>query len=520
MWRLVPQSWFNRRNPAERVLADAVDLLHEHWRSRLVDGLRRTIGEELLPNDAVTRLPDLSGTELLALDPKLRIRQWSHWHDPTPARRVPLTEISSDREEAAAYLFVAACDASGFVRQRALEAFHHYPGRLAVSAALIRCDDWVSEVRIAAKKLLDAVVDAKPALLVENLDLVVRLRVRQRFGDMPWYAAILSLLVSPDVRGQFWRWALGGAWDVRKFALELIASTGADSLDAAISHALRDADFRVALWGLAQLKAAPGLARQEFLRELAQHPASSVRAAAVRMALEVDSDLGLSLVNLGLADMATEPRTAAAYILEHRFGQSPLPIWRAVLPGPESPRRRAALLGLCDYAAPEDASPIAAEARHRSARIRAAALRGLWRALSTELAVYLERALSDPAKMVVARALELYARSNETLRSDTLAPMFASAGDSRLRTLLRGTRLMDKWQGLRLLLRLAGSKEPRRKSIVNAEIRHWILACSRRFTTPPAEMAEEILGLLEVLRADDSEHSELWRTLADILRRA
>jgi hypothetical protein len=68
--------------------------------------------------------------------------------------------VSPDGLAAAAYLFVAACDASGFIREKALEQFRHYPGRLALAVSLIRSDDWVSEVKATAESLLHTLVAA------------------------------------------------------------------------------------------------------------------------------------------------------------------------------------------------------------------------------------------------------------------------------------------------------------------------------------------------------------------------
>jgi len=519
MWRLFPPSWFNRRNPAERAQADAVDLLHEHWRDRLVEGLRRVLEEELPPDTALQRLRSLSGSELLALDVALRIRQWTNNSMPKGRRRVSLTEISNDREGAAAYLFVAACDSSGFVRERALDALRHYPGQLAVSAALIRCDDWVSEVRSAARNLLDALLAQRGAeALVDQLELLVRLRARQRFGEAAWYTAIDLVLHSPEVVGRLWRWAREGPWDVRKYALELIASAGPDACKEAALHALRDSDLRIALWGLHRLSAEGGIADGEMLRGVARHPAAPVRAAVIRLALQVDEKQARVLVERGLFDLARQPRAAAAYVLESRFAQSPLEIWRTTLAGPEGRRRRSALLGLCDRATPEDASQLATEARHPSALVRAAVLQGLWRARANILGAQLERALIDPSPMVVRRAIEVYARSTEPLSPQLLAKVIGSATDRTLRTLVRGARILDKWEGLRTLLNLAVAPRPDVRAAALGELRQWIATSNRRFTTAPPGTIQEIRTVLDA--AQTAELGEIWRDLAAITDRA
>jgi hypothetical protein len=495
--------------------ATSVDLLHDHWRTRLVDGFRRALGENLSHDQAIQRLPSLSGPQLLALDLALRTRQWTDDHLPKP-RKAALTETRGIRAVSAAYLFVAACDASGFVRERALEVSRHYPSRLAVSAALIRCDDWVPEVRSAAIRLLDDLIVAQsPAILAEHLDLLVRLRSRQRFGEAPWTSAIVRLLSSGDNRAQLWRWVREGSWDVRKFALDLIASGGPEARSEAIRQATHDRDFRVALWGLAQARADCEPFDDELLRDAARHPAAPVRAVVMRLALNVESTQALSIVNKGLLDLARGPRAAAAYALEHRFAQSPLDVWRAALLREKGRERLAALFGLCDRGAPEDVPLIAADAEHHIARVRAAVLEGLWRARARDLGPRLELALRDPAGLVVRRALDVYARSSEILDSGVLERVLSSDGASTTKSLIRGVRLLDRWEGLRLLLQVANSTDSERRSIALGEIRQWLNGVNRRFTAPPGAILEEIqIRFSTMRRAEDARE---WRELANII---
>jgi hypothetical protein len=123
------------------------------WRHSLATALGLvTRVDGILPEEAPGKLHSLDFLMLLSLDQALRPGHWvpfeSSSGNPGPLP-TPITEIST---EITAYLFTAACNRNGFIRQRALNAFDHFPDRLAVAAALIRCDGWVPPVQQAASR--------------------------------------------------------------------------------------------------------------------------------------------------------------------------------------------------------------------------------------------------------------------------------------------------------------------------------------------------------------------------------
>jgi hypothetical protein len=85
------------------------------------------------------------------------------------------------------------------------------------------------------------------------------------------------------------------------------------------------------------------------------------------------------------------------------------------------------------------------------------------------------------------------------------------------RTLIRGARLLDRWEGLRLLLQVANSSDSERRSIALGEIQQWVSGVNRRFTAPPAAILKEIQIRLSAIRAAES--AEEWRELANIIDR-
>ena len=212
MLRLFPRSWFNRSNPAQRAHAEQADALQTHWRSWLAKGIARVVSDEAIDaSSAVARLQGLPPVRFLQLDQVLRHGWWDLSEAPDEPRDLPLAAIDARRPDADAYLFVASAHPNGFVREQAISAFRHYPGRLAMAAALIRCDDWVGKVRSAASERLVHLIGESSG--IEMIELLLT--------EAPMSMAILVAVVSwpfnvPTMRSRmiiscFVYWRLSGA---------------------------------------------------------------------------------------------------------------------------------------------------------------------------------------------------------------------------------------------------------------------------------------------------------------------
>jgi hypothetical protein len=429
-----------------------------------------------------------------------------------------LAPLSPDSAVAAAYLFVAACDANGFIREKALNQLRHYPGRVALAASLIRCDDWVPQVRSAAESLLRALVDVQKCHgPLEYLDLVLRMRSRKRIAERTWHDLIIPSLLAPEGNDLRRQWAETGPWRVRRYARELIMRAEPGRLLEVASRAVADKDVPVALWGLSTLALLPAEASKEVLTTAAQHPAAPVRAAAIRRSADYVDEVAKPLLARAIFDVARSPRSAAAYELQRRFAESPCDAWRAALDQSSGRRRKAALLGLCDLASPEDAARLITEASHPNANVRAAVLRGLWRCQARELGSILQRALNDESKSVVRQALNIYGRGSEFLDAVTLASAIESASPGTRRALLAGTRVLEKWQSLEILVHLAASSGGLDSGVVE-ETKHWLESANRRFTTAPAHLLRALRVDVARLQADRAD--QVWRAVADVIAHA
>ena len=517
MWKLWPSAWLSHRKSTIRRHAEIVEALNAEWRSRLAAALGRVLSVEINEEAAPARLDGLTGEELLALDSALRLRQWAVPGPIPPSPGNPVAPVWPDSDAASRYLFVAASDGNGFIRQEALKQFRLYPSRLALAAALIRMTDWVPQVQTDSEALLSAFSgQLPPTLWIDLLDLLVALRRRQRFRESVWQDQILPMLRAPESRDRRWRWATEGSWRVRLFALSLIVDDEPTEISAALRVAITSEELPVALWGIAFLSRAQGVERIELLALAAAHPAACARAAAVRATATLEAESVRHLLLNAIFDPASGPRSAAAREFEHRLGQSARVLWRQALADKESVRWKGALLGLCDSPEAEDIPLITQAVEYRIAAVRCAGLRGLARIGAPTLQEYLNRALTDESKAVVRQSLELFRYGAGTLEPTVLLSSLRSSTDATRGVLMRGTRLLGKWEGLDLLLHIYPDVLMRESA--TEEIAHWLTASNRRFTSPSSELLLRIQDALAKLSQVLPE--PVAAPLQDVLKRA
>jgi hypothetical protein len=517
MWKLWPKAWTVGRNVTDHRKFLAAEALHARWRGRLATALTRVLSREISEDEAPLCLDELTGEHLLALDLALRLRQWDGASlDPSSAAHTA-PDLWQDGDAAARFLLVATCDWNGFIRQEALRQFGVYAGRLALSAALIRSTDWVPQVQAAAESLLDLLLEKLPATaLLDQLDLLVALRRRQRLRSSLWEDRILPRLSTPEATSRRWRWISEGPWRVRMFALQLVMLADPARREEALRYAVATKELPIALWAVSVLPKLAPQPRAELVELATRHPAAAVRAAALRETHSLDPVIALPILAKAIFDLARAPRTVAVRELDLRFGEYARARWRAALTEPDSRRWRGAFFGLCDAPEPEDIPRIFAGAEHQSAAVRSATLRGLLRARAPMLGQQLNHALIDKSKAVVGQALEIYRGNDFALERENLESAIRLSNNATRSALISAARQLGKWDALDVLLNLAFGDSTRDGA--TKEIAQWVTRANLRFTSPTPALLLRIREGVEALGS--ALPSSLSVSLLNILKHA
>jgi hypothetical protein len=514
VFSLFPKSWLRSQGRDAARMAKAADTVMAEWRQSLATALGLvTRVDGLTPEEAPGKLHSLDFVLLLSLDQALRPGFWASFENsagnpgPLPT---PITEISTD---ITAYLFTAACNRNGFIRERALNAFGHYPDRLAVAAALIRCDDWVPPVQQAATHLLIRLLESPASSSIfDHLPLLLRLKQRKRVAEVIWPQRIVPALRSPAFRELRWKSTRSPDSGTRVFAFQLVFEADPDRVVEAIENACADGHPKVALWGLSTAVLG-GSSSEALLKRALEHGSAAVRTYALRTYEELGATDLREVLERALFDVSRGARDAAAYLLNERFGESARQRWRAAIDSRDERRAPIAVIALAYAAEEEDAERLTPFLEHAAARIRAFALRGLVRAKAPRSEEFLARGLRDPSGLVVRVALKLFSKEGPSLDLFTLEHAYASAPSEAVRRrLLHGSRVLGKWETLSFLLPLMSSADA---AITSGEINRWLQASNRRFTPLDSAVRVKLAG--ELRRLQDSAPSPRWAELKGIL---
>lgn len=450
------------------------------------------------------------GQQLLLAEHAFRESGWE-FSSRSMAGVLAAAETVSEPDQAAAYRFAAACGADGFERERALEVLGNLPRRLDLAAALIRSQDWVPQVRRAARDALWEMFWGRMAEQVFSLfDLLVLLRERERGRREDAVDFCGQCLRGEQFRDLRWRLTTQHAPRIRLAAFQLMLEADPEIAEEVLRRAAQDPSVRIALWALRGASANQDAAMDALLdaADLHRHPA--VRAQAVRLREERHPDA--ARLRAALFDSSRSVRNAAAYLLRSRYDESALPRWREALDSAVAPTRGIAAAAIAEHAEAVDLLRLERLLTDRSPRLRSMALHSLVRLKSPALPELLPSALDDPATRVRREAIRTYRIGDHALDPALLKRVYLSAtADSQRISLLHAVRALGKWDGLAFLLARAEDSEAARFLFLAPHLDRWRLHANSSYVPLPDDRKVELLSALDRAAAEHPRYG--WAAL-------
>lgn len=520
MWRLFPKFWFTGKNTISALQSEVVNVFHKHWLSWLSKALCRILKKDISADAAAAELAKLNAKHLLALDQALRFGMWSQDLG-RPARGTnPLVLLEGHREDIEAYLFTAACDSNGFVREQALVSFRQFPGRLATAAALIRSDDWVKEVRVQAENLLDHIINSSGgAEFFDFMDLLLVLKDRERFAKESWLPLIEPTLRKPEFSEARWQATRTGSAKSRLFNYSMIAQINPELLLDICQQAVWDADPAIARWAMTHCSPLPQTNVLTILKLALRHPHASVRAEAIRQCAAIDKDGSLEMLTQALFDPARAPRNAAAYLLRTGFQIDAGEFWRNCLDTESGRRTTIALLALADVATSEDVERLMPWQTHPKGAIRTATFRGLIKTKAGDTKAIINTALMDESTMLIRQVIAVWKADPTLITRTQLEAAFVNAKNDRTKaSLISASFILGKWHSLELLLAWHSSATANIQALNKQELQYWVWNQHHQFTRLDPATSLSINALLSNLKVTCP--SDFWMQFDHVISHA
>lgn len=301
---------------------------------------------------------------------------------------------------------LASFHGNGFVREIAVRLLGSFDDGFELPYLLIRTNDWVPKVRVAAATAaLHRVGPSYVEHWIRCLGLLERLRSAERRDrdDAVYVRRVEQLLLHADSRASLQTALSAGDLTTRRAALRLAELLPPAERHELLTTAVLDVDPRIAIQAARGLLASPSPGDSSAIHpQLLQHRLGKIRSLALTAAVEHDLPSSTDWLERALLDDARCVREVARFELSKGAGAPrDFASWyRARLSATDPRLRVIALEGLAEIGTREDVPVFLPLLRAPNARVRAAAIAGIGRCQGDRHHDELEAALRDPSSMV------------------------------------------------------------------------------------------------------------------------
>ncbi len=263
----------------------------------------------------VTLLPH----ELAQLDSIFRVRSpylgryWMEWHKLKPA---DLRRLESYGRYSVALLGLASFHTSGYVREEAVSRLGRMSGGAELPFLLIRLNDWVQNVREAARRAVTSRLSPNyAASFAANLPLVTRLQQTERGDHREIVESIEGLLKGPKCRDVLFRTLDSPDRLVRRSGFRLAADATGSDLSSVLERALSDEDTVLRLWAARKIASeSKDESFDKFLALMRRDRFMPVRREALRAIVNRQTERASRELRLALLDSHAAMREEARYL--------------------------------------------------------------------------------------------------------------------------------------------------------------------------------------------------------------
>lgn len=403
-------------------------------------------------------------------------------------------------------------DYSGHVRQAALERLSPSSSKDVLHAVLLRMNDWVPQVRQAARAVAWSFLRKEYAdTIIACLPEILALKVKHRDDHAPFLAEMQRLLTSDEVRPKLLAGLKNMKGTAARAAYQMLMGSSNDDTASVYQLAASHSDCSIRLT-VARACAVPDLVHTELLRRLMQDSHPSVRVAALRSLWEqsLSEEQRYDLLAKCLLDRSAGVRDLALwYVRKTEFG---LPTFVD-----EQARRYAVemaplgFVGLLEQVGDKRYLSIAQRASKSSAAsVRLAGLAACVRLGSDGINEVVKQGMLDPSAKIHRFALKQY-RANRVWLSDgenaALIKQLLSNGYIGRALSLIG--LLSTWEMLEYYLAVA--QEVRRTEdaqLLTSVMNSWLLIKRLSFVPLPAIQRKAFENQLTL--AKRNEFSSFW----------
>ena len=385
---------------------------------------------------------------------------------------------------------------NGHLRQRAVLCLGSMKAGETLPAIIRRANDWVSQVRDAARQSIrQFMVPQGARWLVECLPEFGKLLSSQRDDHARLLEEIHRFLVRPENNAVLMEGLNSAKPDVARLVLGLMLEQQLFTVDVIFERTQGHKNPSVRLIATRAWLRQSGRRNEQDLLTLLKDRYAPVRQVALAVVMDENADVPVTMLLTLLHDNNELVRKRAARVLTER-GHSPVAHSLAVFnDATQNLSRRCVALRALDEQKYEDVLALALDClKSDSTALYKTALDIAVDHLQENARELLLEAMSYPAYSVAKRACRQYAKRKffltleEILRSQAAAPSAEHLG-----LYLPLSARLGLWEGLQFMLMQAGNaeREPMRQALAK-----WTTRLNRFYTEPTAHQKTALRALL------------------------
>jgi len=444
----------------------------------------------------VERVPN---RDLAWLDRFVRNSTWLYEDTWDRLRPGGVKRLARSGDDAWAVLSVCCSHPNGYVREEAVRQLCEQRGGRELRFLLLRANDWVPPVRLAAKHgVLDRIKEDRAPQFAGCLDLVDNLNRAGRGAHVELVRRIIEL-ISRNESIDALRPALV-ARDRRARRLAYRVALQSNLAAEAIELGLAGDDTLVRL---ICVRRAVDLSLAAVLENLRHDPSMALRRIGLRALLTNSPDRADSALREALVDRSRALRSEARYHVAQR-GEFDAPAFYRTAIG-EGRNVYAALCGLGETGDAADVPIFEGFLDDENPRVRCAALGGIAKRAARIPYERLLAALDDRAPRVARLAAAFLLRHAGGLDRETLWGKWEHpAHDHSRKQALRLIGAGRKWDDGSLILRATRSEQEEARALAMAALDRWLARYNHSFATPSPQDLERFTQAIDEARIGDA----------------
>ena len=437
--------------------------------------------------------------ELISLETALR-RDYSYaghyandWFKLAPEELLRLEAFGA---ACCSLLGIASFHWSGYVREAAIQRLNLIDTGAELPFLLLRLNDWVSSVRIAAEKGVRSRLRPESALaVVANLALVLRLKELRRV-DQNITREILSFLERRECSAAMRELLKSEDRRIRRASYQLLLATPQEGSSQLVIDALNEDDTLIRLAAARRISADFTEETSENLRHLTLMKCDRfmpVRREAFRINLRRSEGEVKATLSEALLDSNRSIRSEARYHSRKLGSIDVAGFYREHLQSQVRSNLYAVIDGLGETGAPADAQLIVPYASHSVVKLRRAAIRAIGKLNTAAYIDLLLNALNDEAPRVSHQALRALIGNSGAVNPETAGELLRSGKYFHVRrNALLLIEKLNKWDSIYYLFNAITGEDKLIASQSRLAIRAWISRFNRSFVSPTSEQSARI----------------------------